>query len=251
MPSRAYDVIVAGEDLGHFLFWGRARLLECLLGGAGRSGSGLRVLDLGCGTGHMLSHLQDLGAEVAGADPSARALELAQGRGLERLFEALAPGLPFAEEQFDLVIALDVLEHVEDDVAALQEMRRVASPGGKAVLFVPAVRGLWSRCDELVGHRRRYTKKELQDKLVRAGFAVERMTYLFPAFLLPAMIVRTANRLFLSEGRGREAVFREYAMPPPWLNALLRGLVAVEARVLSRHNFPFGVSLAAVAVRGD
>lgn len=194
-----------------------------------------------------MQRLQELGADVAGVDISPIPLSIARSRGITRLFGAFSQALPFSDGQFDLAISQDVFEHVEDDVAAMREAHRVLTPEGYLVVCLPAVQALWSRCDEMQGHKRRYTKGELKGKLEGAGFTVERLTYLLPVFFFPALCIRTLNRLFLSQEKGIEAALKEYQMPAPWLNAVLREVLRAEAHLLRRVNFPIGITLAAVA----
>ncbi len=249
MSDESFDVLVRAEESGHFLFWGRKGMLNRILGGFLRSEKSLRVLDVGCGSGYVLSGLEKSGAKVVGVDASRTALKICRNRGIANIYGAFAEQLPFDNEQFDVVISMDVYEHIEDDVAAMREAGRIMPVGGKLIVFVPAVRALWSACDELVAHKRRYSKAELEDKLVDAGFVVERVTYLFPSFFLPALIVRVVSRLLLSKDSAQKSVLRDYETPSSWLNSLLKCIIWIEIRMMSLFNFPFGVSLAALAVK--
>jgi SAM-dependent methyltransferase len=226
-------------------------LLENILAGLGKPLDQSTVLDVGCGTGYALGRLQQLGAEVAGVEISEIPIQIAQSRGIKRIFGAHSESMPFADEQFDMAISLDVFEHIEDDLAAMQEVKRVLTRDGHLVVFVPAMPVLWSRCDEMQGHKRRYAKAELKKKLETAGFTVDRLTFLFPTFFFPALCIRTLNRLLLSEEKGLAAAHREYDIPAPWLNALLRQILRAESVLVSKINFPFGITLAAVARKSE
>src|SRR5258708_16044342 len=135
-----------------------------------------RILDVGCGTGANLQMLAEFGA-AEGVDVSAEALDFCRARGLGAVRQGAAESLPYGDTQFDLVTGLDVVEHLDDDVAGLSEMFRVLRPGGRVLLFVPALMFLWGVQDDVSHHRRRYTLAELKEKLGAAGLAVERASY--------------------------------------------------------------------------
>lgn len=167
----------------HFWFRARRRLVEWTIARAfPRLGS---LLEVGCGTGFLLADLRERfpGAVLAGCDILFDALRQAKPRLPRSLvFQADARGLPI-ERRFDVVIALDVIEHLDEDVAALREMFRVVERGGGLVLTVPQHRWLWSATDEFSRHRRRYSRAELLAKTRTAGFEVLRCTSFFTATL--------------------------------------------------------------------
>ena len=126
------------------------------------------MLDAGCGTGRNLIEFGGLG-EAEGVDFSADAVEFCRRRGIERVQQAVLEQLPFDDGRFDVVIATDVIEHLDDDRRALAELRRVTAPGGRLVVTVPAYTWLWSRHDESMHHRRRYTAGRLSAADERRG----------------------------------------------------------------------------------
>ena len=174
--------LVAAESW-HFWFRARRRLVVWMIARAfPRLGS---LLEVGCGTGFLLADLRVRfpGALLAGCDILFDSLRYAKprlARGL--VFQADARGLPIAR-RFDAVIALDVIEHLDDDVAALREMFRLVEPGGGLVLTVPQHQWLWSATDEFSCHRRRYSRAELLAKTRAAGFDVLQWTSFFTATL--------------------------------------------------------------------
>jgi hypothetical protein len=97
------------------------------------------------------------------------------------------------------------------------------------------------------GHKRRYTRPSIRQKLAAAGFQVERVTYLLPSFLAPVYAVRAANRWFLDDKKGIEAARNEYRMPPVWVNGACKCVMAAEAALVRAVDFPFGVTVAALA----
>src|SRR5260370_39392094 len=130
---------------------------------------GRRILDVGCGTGTMLTHLASCG-KAAGVDIDEEAIGFCRERGLQDVRLGEAANLPFADGSFDLVTALDVVEHLDDDVGALVEMKRVLRPDGHILVTVPAHRFLWGDQDEVNMHKRRYTAPELRRRLAESGF---------------------------------------------------------------------------------
>src|SRR5207302_9025907 len=153
-----------------------------------------RILDVGCGTGANLQMLAQHGASE-GVDVSPEALEFCRARGLSKVKLGAAESLPFEDASFDLVTGLDVVEHLDDDMAGLREMRRVLRPDGRAVLFVPAFMFLWGVQDDISNHRRRYTLPELKQKLRDAGLVVERARYANITFFVPILVGRVLMRL--------------------------------------------------------
>lgn len=233
--------------LAHFEDWywwhrGRQATVQRLL--ERYAPAAARILDVGCGTGATTLCLRRFGT-VLGLDLGARALELARGRGIA-VARASAARLPARRGAFDLVVALDVLEHLEDDLAAAGEMREVLRPGGLLLATVPAHPFLWSGHDEALGHRRRYRRRTLLALLDRAGFDVLRCSYMMASVLPAAVVMRLGERCL-----GREAARRQsgYVEVPAPLNRILAWITSTESRLLSRISLPFGLSLVAVARR--
>ncbi len=203
------------------------------------------ILDAGCGTGGMLPHLSHYGS-IAGVDLSPNALEYARRRTPGHLARASVSRLPFAGGTFDLVTSFDVIYHqaVSDDEQALAETARVIRPGGHLLIRVPAFNRLRSQHDEAVHTRHRYTSRELDDKLRRAGLQPIHMTYA-NCFLFPAAIAkRLSERLFPHRKTGSEV---QPTLTP--LNKLFTTILRLEAKLIKRTKLPFGLSLVALAKR--
>ena len=197
------------------------------------------ILDAGCGSGRNLVELASFG-DVVGLEPSTRGAEVARARGVGEVVVAGIDAMPFEDSRFDLITCLDVLEHIEDDLGALRELRRVARPGGILLITAPAYPRLWSSHDELNRHCRRYTRRVLLGRAVEAGWRPLRTTH-FNALLLPvAAAWRLADR-----ARPRQAPpTSELVRTPASLNWLLEQPLRAEAALLrTGRRLPAGLSL--------
>jgi SAM-dependent methyltransferase len=235
------------EDV-HWWFVGRRRILLQLLDryvGNDRT-AGRRILDVGCGTGTMLTHLAAYG-HVQGIDVDEEAVGYCRDRGLTDVRLGAAESLPFDDASFDVVTALDVVEHLDDDVAALREMNRVLRRGGHLLITVPAHRFLWGDQDEVNLHKRRYVAGEVRDRLSAAGFEVRRLTHINVYLFAPIAAARLARRV-QRRLLPKTTVRSDFSYPAPRpLNFVLSGIFGAEASVVSRLDFPFGVSIVALA----
>jgi SAM-dependent methyltransferase len=223
---------LAAED-GHWWYRGRRSIVLDAVRRSLPPGGEPRILDAGCGGGAELADLAALGAAV-GLEPSPASRERALARGAGEVVDGDLARLPFAADEFDLATTLDVLEHLDDDRAALVELRRVVRPGGALVVTVPAHPRLWSRHDELNHHRRRYTRGTLRAAAAGGGWRVARLTH-FNSLLLPAA---AALRRF-DRGDGLEI------RPAPLNRALELPLQAERVAIGAGISFPFGLSLLA------
>src|SRR5918998_2562281 len=177
MMQHTYSILYEVEG-SHWWYIGRRRIISSFVREICSRIRDRRpkILDVGCGTGANLVMLGEFG-EAHGIDVSHDALSFCQERGLENVKHGAAEELPYEDGTFDLVTALDVVEHLDDDLAGLSEMRRVLRPGGRVLLFVPAFMFLWGLQDEVSNHRRRYRLSQLRRVLEKAGFQIERTTY--------------------------------------------------------------------------
>lgn len=245
MQQHTYSIMYQVEG-AHWWFVGRRRIIESFVEQIfpETGNSTPRILDVGCGTGANLEMLSRFGAPE-GVDVSADALAFCRARGLTDLNEGTAENLPYPDQTFDLVTGLDLVEHLDSDVAGLREMHRVLRPGGRILLFVPAFMFLWGVQDDISHHRRRYTLKELKRVVTEAGFTVERATYANITFFAPILVGRLLMRL---------TGFRpasENNLNVSALNGVLAPILGFERHFLKRFSFPFGVSAICVARRAD
>lgn len=234
MEEHVYRALYELEDR-HWWFRGRRAVIKAMLRRAGVT-SVARALDVGCGAGRNLLEYAHLG-EVLGVDPSSDAVAFCRRRGLEGVSQSSIEGLPFEDESFDLLCATDVLEHVDDDRVALEELRRVGLPGGHLLVTVPAYMWLWSDSDVALHHRRRYTRPELVQAAQDAGWQVVLTTYFNSLLLAPIAVARRLRR-------DRAAARAELAATPPSLDGLLSLPMRLEALLIDRGLFlPAGVSI--------
>lgn len=237
----------------HWWFCGRRQIVRRLLAEIVPPGSGRRIVDVGCGTGANIASLADAYA-CRGIDPSTEGIELARARFPEVQFTCgLAPDAFGPEERdADVMLAMDVMEHVPDDFAFASGLLGALEPGGHLLVTVPADESLWSPHDEHFGHYRRYTRERLE-RVWRDLPVTPVLVSHYMARLLPAVrAVRGVNRL---RGRAAGAAGTDFTMPPAWVNAVLERTFAGEAArlVATMHEptraYRSGVSLIAILRR--
>jgi SAM-dependent methyltransferase len=244
MQQHTYEILAREEDR-HWWFRGRRQILESFVSAIAKravSHEKLRILDVGCGTGGNLSMLQGFGS-AGGLDASSAAVAHCQARGVAQITRASAEALPYADGSYDLVTALDVVEHLDDDVTAFREFHRVLRPGGTVLVFVPAFMWLWGPQDDVSEHRRRYTLPQIVERLGQAGFELERATYANLTFLLPIL----AGRKLMRSVGAKPAT--ENDLTPPILNRPFGWVLGAERFWLRWANLPIGVSVICVARR--
>jgi SAM-dependent methyltransferase len=237
MESWLYPRLYELEDR-HWWFRGRRAVIRALLE-RGEAPQRPRVLDAGCGTGRNLAELQPTAAELHGVDRAAEAVQFCRQRGLDGVQQSELDHLPFDDGAFDLLLATDVVEHLDDDAGALRELKRVAAPGARLLVTVPAYQWLWSAHDDSHQHRRRYTRPQLVERVHTAGWEPLHATYFNAVLLAP---IAAARRL--GKGNGRS----DYDRTPAWLNTALEQPMRAEAQLIRRGaQLPAGVSIGLVA----
>ena len=243
MQAHHYPILYEVEET-HWWYVGRRRIIQSLVEkiSATLNNPQPRILDVGCGTGANLKMLAAYGS-AEGVDISPQAVDFCRERGLDSVKLGAAEDLPYESGSFELVTALDVVEHLDDDVAGLREMRRVLRADGRLLLFVPAFMFLWGVQDEVSNHRRRYTLPSLLSAVTAAGFAVEWSSYANVSFFLPVLLVRSVMRWL-----GLRAA-TEYGINISPLNGPFSSLFAAERFILQRGRIPFGVSAVCIARR--
>ncbi|HEX8642468.1 MAG TPA: class I SAM-dependent methyltransferase [Allosphingosinicella sp.] len=239
MERIVYDRM-AELDSRHWWYRARRKVLARLIETKAKPPAHARILEIGCGTGHNLDMLGRFGTvDAVEMDDAARGVATARLGRPARM--ATLPALEGVERgAYDLVALLDVLEHVEEDLASLVSISERLKPGGRILLTVPAHPWMWSAHDVVNHHKRRYTKRGLRETIEAAGLKVELLSY-FNSLLFPlAAAARLAGRV-----TGKED--SDDKLPPAPLNAAFEFLFSLERYAVGRLPFPPGVSLVAVA----
>jgi SAM-dependent methyltransferase len=250
-PSAGFEVTDEVEDES---FWVRSRLRLLrreILRLAKAASSPCRFLEIGCGTGLVLRSLvNETQMELLGSEIYLRGLQSARSHdsGVE-FIQLDATAIPFNSE-FDIIGAFDVIEHIDDDVAVLNGIRGALKPGGRLVITVPQHPFLWSRLDELVHHRRRYTRRELRKTVTGAGLKVEYVTSyfftLFPLMLLSRLLERKQPDESADQALNRRVRFH------PSVNKLFDAATRIDDLLTRlRCSLPWGGTLLMIAQRTD
>ena len=239
MERVVYDRM-AELDQVHWWYRARREILADLIIRRIQLPKDARILEVGCGTGHNLEMLKRFGrVEGIEVDPAAR--QLATLRLGQPIMDAPLPELPGVPDRaYDMAAILDVIEHIDEDVAGMRALAGKLKPGGKMLITVPAFPWMWSAHDVVNHHKRRYTRRTLRALVDDAGLKLEMMSW-FNSLLFPlAATARLAGRL-----TGKED--SDDSLPPAPVNKALEWMFGLERYALGRLPFPPGVSLVAIA----
>lgn len=245
MNSEEYARLEEVEDT-HWFYAGKRRIVFDCLNRLGILQPDSLLVDCGAGTGRFAQEASK-SCKVIAVDDHDESIEIARRHlGADAVRRGSCTAIPLASGTADIVTALDVIEHVEDDRRAVAEMLRILKPGGVIVITVPAFQALWSDWDVALHHFRRYRRPALRSLLAEAGFELVRCDYINVLAFPAVWALRKWRTWFPSspEGKGRRA---EERIPPAWLNRLLFASFVLPAK--SGIPFPFGVGLLAVARR--
>jgi len=228
-------------DLERRHWWLRARRTIVVDQIRQRSGkqSDVSVLEIGCGAGENLRALGE-GYRTVGVEPDPLLRSIGQDHGSEILSGALPDDLPSDLGLFDVVLLLDVLEHIENDVAAIRRCGELTGDGGQILVTVPAMPWLWSRHDRYARHYRRYTRASLATVVSNADLGMERCSYYNFLLFGPLVLTRLWDKAFRSK-----AGPPDLSPPARPLNEFLRMCMALETPLLRRVNVPWGGSILA------
>ncbi len=242
--ASGYFENLASLEASNFWFCSRNKLIVWTLGKYFPHATDF--FEVGCGTGFVLSGIEkafpDL--DLYGSEIFKEGLEFAKKRTKAKFFQMDARLIPFKEE-FDVMGAFDVLEHIKEDEEVLEQMYKAIKPGGGLILTVPQHKFLWSKVDEVSFHKRRYGINELKTKIENAGFKVLTSTS-FVAFLLPFI---TLSRMRLKLLNGKFDLYSEFKLNTI-LNTVFEVILNLETILIKiGMRFPFGSSLLIVATK--
>lgn len=195
------------------------------------------ITELGLGCGGTIAALREKNfLNLSGVDISSRAVEFCHGRGLTKVVKGSIERTAFEAKSQNLVIATDVLEHVDDDTAALREINRILTKDGYALITVPAFMCLWSYQDEVYHHKRRYILADIRRKSKNAGFKIERSFYFNFILFFPIFFLRNLFKLFKFRNNN------ENLYTPGLINLFFRLIFDLDIFISSKISIPFGVS---------
>jgi len=230
---------MAQLDDRHWWYCARRRILADLIRREAQLAPGARILEIGCGTGHNLSMLGGFG-HVDGLELDDEAAALSEKRLGRSIIRSPLPELAGVADHYDLIGAFDVIEHIDDDHAALAAIATKLKPGGKFIMTVPAHPWMWTAHDVANHHRRRYSKRALRDLIESSPLRLEKIGY-FNSLLFPLAVAQRG----VSKLRGKD--HGDVSLPPAPLNRALEAAFAAERYLVGRFPLPPGLSLFAVA----
>jgi len=200
-----------------------------------------KILDIGCGTGIILSSLTNY-KNIYGIDNEPKAIQYCKKNKLKNVTIGNAQKLSFPSNFFDCLIVLDVLEHVDENIA-LSEFVRVLKPGGYLIITVPAYQWMWSKWDEILMHKKRYTKSSLSQALTKHQLIIYKITYLYSFILIPTFLIRKIKTYFKSDHYSSDLKLSSNH----YTNSLLLNISSLERKIANRFSLPFGLSIYCVA----
>jgi SAM-dependent methyltransferase len=202
---------------------------------------GSLALDVGCGVGSNLDVFTGRGLTIFGMDLSFEAIRFAKQRHKSGFIRGNISRLPVRAQSFGLIIAMDILEHLQDDIAGITSLHNALKDKGILILTVPAFQFLWGIQDIVTGHERRYSRNQLIHILRQGGFEILRSSYFNFFLFFPILAARVIMRLI------RPRIPSENIVNTPMINYLLKTIFSIEPFLLKYVSFPFGVSIFCVA----
>ena len=244
MELREYETIHRLQIDNWWFGKGRNKIVIDVLRRSVDNFHGSRLLDVGCSEGAFLDYLSQNKINFTAIDNDQNAINFCKKRGHgDRVEQGDILNLRFADNSFDVVTALDVIEHVEDDAAALNEIKRVCRKNGIIFFMLPAHQWLWSSNDIAYRHWRRYSKKMVRELLHNSDLEIITLTY-FNILLFPAFILMTFVKKVFFPNKGRSNVL---ITVPKVINRLLSKILDLEKILIRLGIAPFGSSFIVVA----
>lgn len=222
----------------HFWFIGRREIIKKILSKHIKKRKDNKILEIGVGTGGNIQILSEYG-EYFGIESSMVAKEILKHKNKNKnIIYGFYPEKKY-KEKFDIITLFDVLEHIEEDETALKSIYDNLSENGKLIITVPAFNFLWSNHDVIHHHKRRYNKKELKEKIEKAGFTISKISY-FNFFLFPlVLITRLIKKVLKLE-------LKEEEISSNIVNNILKKIFLLETKIINNFNLPFGSSIIVV-----
>jgi len=234
-----YDIEAKVESF-HWWFAVRKKLLKLLLSSLDLP-NGCVAIDIGCGVGSNLGILGSAGLNVIGLDRSFYALSLARERIKSPLLNGDLNDLPLRHNSVGLIVAMDILEHLDNDIGGIRSFYQALREDGILILTVPAFRSLWGIQDEVTFHKRRYSRHEIVNKLQQEGFEITKSSYFNFFLFFPILLGRRLIRILGLK------VDSENKINSPVINFVLKAIFSFEPYMLKYVSFPFGVSILCIA----
>ncbi len=246
MEARQYDELKRVQEI-HWWFKGKREIVIDFLDRYSKRGG--KLLDVGCGMGLMLDVLYNYG-EPYGMDMEKVAVDYCRSKLKNDLSDRIQQGsfpndVPFDNNYFDTIIALDVLEHIEDDKNSMIRIHNMLKDDGVLIATVPALMSMWSYNDVLNHHYRRYEYEELKDKIIGAGFTIEKISFYNTKLFPIAYIVRKVKNAFHIESSDIKE--DSGGVKDNLINKILYRIFVSEKKHLRKHDYKKGVSIILVA----
>lgn len=198
---------------------------------------GCTILDYGCNFGHITKLLQNEGYDTCGIDISEEAIKYGREHNIKNIY--LDTEKILFPESFDVIVSLDVLEHINNHEKTFRYFYSLLRPGGFIVVMVPAFMFLWGVQDEISQHFRRYTLSEIIKVSEQAGeFEIIKKSYFNTILFLPISLIRLGSRFLKFKSR-----YSDLSINNTLLNDLFYAIFDFERKILKYCNFPFGVSI--------
>lgn len=237
MENYFYNLLYQHEDK-HWWYFARRKLVHKLIKLYKPSNTPLYILDIGCGTGKLNEELTKYG-KVTGVDKSPEAIKFCKQRGINNVIQNSIEDFE-TKNKFDCIIALDILEHCQNDATVIKKIYSLLKKDGIVIIFVPALKHFWGKQDILSHHYRRYAYDELGNKFQESGFKILTQSY-FNFFLsLPIFIARKITNLFNTKFESELMINNKV------INVVCKFIFILEIYLLPKIKFPFGVSLLGV-----
>jgi SAM-dependent methyltransferase len=242
MESQMYQEMMEVEDK-HWWFVARRSIIEQVIKKLNLPANA-EIFEAGCGTGGNLAMLSHHG-KVYGMELDETAQNFANDLKIGEIQPGFLPNnIPFPEQKFDLIVLLDVLEHLEEDTASLQALSAKLKPSGWLLITVPAYPWLWSKHDELLHHQRRYLLNNLRQIVGSADYNINFASY-FNSVLFPVIAVALLLQKLFNKGGNEQNI------PPKLINQILTFLFGIERYLIGRLSIPFGVSILLLAQKNE